>query len=224
MEQQTVRKTYKHKLKPTPQQERAMAVALRRCRELYNAALQERREAWHKCGVSVTVARQSAQLPEIKEVRPDYGDIHSQVLQDVLTRLDRAFQAFFRRVKNAETPGYPRFQGANRYTSFTYKQYGNGARLDNGFLILSKIGRIAVRWSRPLEGTPKTVTISREADGWSVCFSCADVPVPPLPATPRHSPPLDAKPALILGEKPSPPCRVARASCTPAGIARRSGR
>jgi putative transposase len=55
--------------------------------------------------------------------------------------------------------------------------------LDNGFLVLSKIGRIAVPWSRPLAGTPKTVTISREADGWYVCFSCADVPVQPLPAT-----------------------------------------
>jgi putative transposase len=199
MDEQTVRKTYKYKLKPTPQQERTLAVVVRRCRELYNAALQERREAWHKCGVSVTVAMQSAQLPEIKEVRPEYGGIHSQVWQEVLTQLDRAFQAFFRRVKNAETPGYPRFQGAARYHSFTHKQYGNGATLDNGFLILSKIGRIAVRWSRPLEGTPKTVTISREADGWYVCCSCADAPVPPLPATPRHSPPLDAKPALILG-------------------------
>ena len=96
MAQQTVRKTYKYKLKPTPEQERAMAFVLRRCRELYNAALQERKEAWQKCGVSVTVARQSAQLPEVKEVRPEYRDIHSQVLQDVLTRLDRAFQAFFR--------------------------------------------------------------------------------------------------------------------------------
>jgi putative transposase len=62
-------------------------------------------------------------------------------------------------------------------------EYGNGARLDNGFLVLSKIGRIAVRWSRPIEGTPKTVTISQEADGWYVCFSCADVPVQPLPTT-----------------------------------------
>ena len=136
-----------------------MAFVLRRCRELYNAALQERQEAWQKCGVSVTVAKQSAQLPAIKEVRPEYRDIHSQVLQDVLTRLDRAFQRFFARVKSGETPGYPRFQGANRYNSFTYKQFGNGATLDNGFLVLSKIGRIAVRWSRPLEGTPKTVTI-----------------------------------------------------------------
>jgi putative transposase len=185
MEQQTVHKTYKYKLKPTPEQERAMAIVLRRCCELSNAALQERREAWQKCGVSVTVAQQSAQLPAIKEVRPDYQDINAQVLQDVLARLDRAFQAFSRRVKAGETPGYPRFHTANRYDSVTYKQVGEhgGARLDNGFLILSKIGRIAVRWLRPLQGTPKTVTISREADGWYVSFSCADVPVQPLPPT-----------------------------------------
>jgi putative transposase len=183
MEQQTVRKTFKYKLKPTPQQEQAMAFVLRRCRELYNAGLEERREAWQKCGVSVTAAGQSAQLPDIKAVRPEYRDIHSQVLQDVLTRLDKAFQAFYRRLRKGQTPGYPRFHGANRYTSFTYKQFGNGASLDNGFLVLSKIGCIAVRWSRPLEGAPKTVTISWEADGWYVCFSCADVPVHPLPET-----------------------------------------
>jgi putative transposase len=184
-EQQTgsVRKTLQYKLAPTAQQERALAFVVRRCRELYNAGLQERRDAWHKCGVNVTAAGQSAQLPAIKAVRPEYRDVHSQVLQDVLTCLDRAFQAFFRRVKAGETPGYPRFHSANRYHSFTYKQFGNGAALDNGFLVLSKIGRIAVRWSRPLEGTPKTVTLSHEADGWYACFSCEGVPIQPLPAT-----------------------------------------
>lgn len=190
MDEQMVRKTFKYKLKPTPEQERAMAFVVRRCRELYNAALQERRDAWQKCGVSITVAGQSTQLPSVKEVRPEYRAIHSQVLQDVLTRLERAFQAFFRRVKAGETPGYPRFQGATRYTSFTYKQFGNGATLDNGFLVLSKLGRVAVRWSRPMEGTPKTVTISREADGWYVCISCADVPMQPLELT-RHETGLD---------------------------------
>jgi len=153
-----------------------MAFVLRRCRELYNAALEERQEAWRKCGVSITLAGQSAQLPDIKEARPEYRDVHSQVLQDVLTRLDRAFQAFFRRIKAGEKPGYPRFQGSNRFNGFTCKPFGNGATLDNGFLVLSKIGRVAVRWSRPIEGTPKTVTISREADGWYVCVSCAGVP------------------------------------------------
>jgi putative transposase len=88
-------------------------------------------------------------------VRPEYRDLHSQVLQDVLRRLDRAFHAFFRRVQAGETPGYPRFQGSNRSTSFTSKQCGNGARLENGYLVLSKIGRLAVRWSRPSEGPPR---------------------------------------------------------------------
>ncbi|HEV8189965.1 MAG TPA: transposase [Ktedonobacterales bacterium] len=101
----------------------------------------------------------------------------------MLTRLDRAFQAFFRRLTNGEPPGYPRFKARNRYNRFTYKQYGNGAALDNGFLVPSKIGQLAVRWSRPLEGTPRTVTISQEADGWHVSVSCAEVPVQPLPPT-----------------------------------------
>jgi len=77
MDAQTVRKTFKYKLKPTPEQERAMAFVLRRCCELYNAALQERRDAWQKCGTGVTLASQSVQLPEVKEVRPDHRDIHS---------------------------------------------------------------------------------------------------------------------------------------------------
>jgi len=133
------------------------------------------------CRVSVNYHQQKAQLPEIRQIREDYAVIYSQVLQDVVGRLDRAFKAFFRRIANGEKPGYPRFKGRNRYQSFTYPQWGNGASLDNGLLVLSKIGSLAVRWSRPLEGTPKTVTIIREADGWYVCIACADVPLQPLP-------------------------------------------
>src|SRR5262252_8665771 len=126
MQPSTVRKTFKYKLQPTAEQEGTMAFVVRRCRELYNAALEERREAWRLRRISITAASQSAQLPAIKEARPEYRDIHSQILQDVLTRLNRAFQRFFARVKAGETPGYPRFQGANRYHSFTFKQFGNG--------------------------------------------------------------------------------------------------
>src|SRR6476619_3237862 len=170
METQSIRKTYKYKLKPTPEQGRVLGRTLMLCRHVYNAAVGERREAWHKCGASISYYEQQAELPGIKEAMPEYADVHSQVLQDVVLRVDRAFQAFFRRVKNGGTPGYPRFHGRNRYNSFTYKQFGNGATLDNGFLVLSKIGLLAVRWSRPMEDTPKTVTIKREADGWYVCF------------------------------------------------------
>jgi putative transposase len=153
------------------------------CRHIYNAAIEERREAWRLRGVTITYYQQKAELPAIKEALPEYGEVHSQVLQEVVMRVERAFQAFFCRLREGQTPGYPRYHGKDRYNTFAYPQFGNGSQLDNGLLLLSKIGRIAVRWSRLLEGTPKTVTISREADGWYVSFSCADVPVQPLPAT-----------------------------------------
>jgi putative transposase len=172
-----------YKLKPTPDQARLLAETLWRCRTLYNTALEERITAYHRCGVTVSRYQQEAELKEIRAEFPEYAAIHSHILQDVLARLDKTYQAFFKRVKAGQTPGFPRFQGANRYHSFTYKEYGNGAHLDNGFLVLSKIGRIAVRWSRPIAGTPKTVTISREADGWYVSLSCAEVPTQPLPLT-----------------------------------------
>jgi transposase len=126
-------------------------------------------------------------LKALRADLPEYASIHSHVLQDVLARLDKTYQAFFRRVANGEKPGFPRFHGRERYHSFTYKEYGNGACLDNGYLVLSKIGRLAVRWSRPMEGTIKTVTISQEADGWYVSFSCAEVPTEPLPETGRET-------------------------------------
>jgi putative transposase len=99
--------------------------------------LQERKAAWEQCLTSVTVAMQSAQLPASKQVWPEYHEIHAQVLQDVLHRLDRACAAFFRRVQAGARPGYPRFQGRDRYASFTYPQVGEhgghgGAVVDGG--------------------------------------------------------------------------------------------
>jgi hypothetical protein len=150
---------------------------------LYNTAMEERKTAWERCHVSVNYSQQKAEVPDLKLDFPEYAEVHSQVLQDVLLRLERTIQAFFRRVKAGEKPGQPRFQGRHRYNSFTYPQYGNGVVLDGGLLSLSKIGRIPIRVPRPLEGTPKTVNISREADGWYACFSCAEVPMAPLPPT-----------------------------------------
>jgi putative transposase len=185
-----VHKTYKYKLKPTPAQAQALEAVLWRCRVLYNCVLEQRRTWWGRGqGTGASYYQQKAELPDLKAAFPEYAEVNAQVLQDVLLRVERAYQAFFRRVRDGETPGYPRFQGRNRYNSFTYPQVGEhgGARLDNGFLVLSKIGRIGLRWSRPLEGTPKTVTLAKEADGWYVCFSCAEVPMQPLPLTGRET-------------------------------------
>jgi putative transposase len=127
-----------------------------------------------------------AELPDLTAAFPEYAASHGHVLQDALTRLDTTCQAFCRRLKAGENVGFPRAQGCNRYHSFTVKQFGNGARLDNvdnGLLVLAQAGRVAVRWSRPLESTPKTVTMAREADGWHAILSSAEVPAQPLPAT-----------------------------------------
>jgi transposase len=98
------------------------------CRYVYNAAIAERREAWQKCGVTVTYYQQKAELPSIKEAMPEYGEVNAQVLQDVVLRVDRAFQAFFRRIREGQTPGYPRFHGRNRYyTASPIHRWGNMA-------------------------------------------------------------------------------------------------
>src|SRR6516165_7382433 len=155
MEPPAVRKTYKEKLRPTPAQERALEEVIWRCRTLYNTALEQRVTAWQRCRVSVSRFEQEAELKDIRAELPEYAAIHSHVLQDVLARLDRTYQAFFRRMQRGEKAGFPRFKGRDRFHSFTYKEFGNGARLDNGCLVLAKIGRIAVRWSQPIAGTPK---------------------------------------------------------------------
>jgi putative transposase len=178
-----IRKAYRHRLYPTRAQAERLEWVLRRCQELYNAALQERRDAYHMTGATVGYYAQKRELPGVKEERPEYRQIGSQVLQDVIQRVDRAFTAFFRRVRAGEKPGYPRFKGRHRYDSFTYSQAG--WKLDGSRLVLVGLGALKVRWSRPIQGAIKTVTIQRSADQWYVCFSCIlDVPQPVPPDRP----------------------------------------
>src|SRR6266566_2577471 len=99
-----MKKAYKYRIYPTKKQAHLLNEQLALCAELYNAALQERRDAYKLCGKSITFIQQSAQLPDIKETRPEYEAIYSQVLQEVLHRVDKAFQAFFRRVKAGQPP------------------------------------------------------------------------------------------------------------------------
>ena len=151
------------------------------CRELYNAGLQERRDAWAINRVSVNYATQCAQLSDLRALRPELNGVHSQVLQQTLRKLQRAFENFFRRVKAGGTPGYPRFKSPDRFDSFCYPQ--TGFRLAGDKLHLSKIGSCRVRLSRPIEGTIKTCTIKREADGWYVIFAVAENQCRYLPRT-----------------------------------------
>ncbi len=162
-------KAYKFRIYPTRKQIGTLEWTLRRSKELYNAALQERRDAYRMSGVSVSYSMQADQLPQIKQIREEYQDIHSQVQQDVLKRLDKAFDAFFRRVKNGQTPGYPRFKSGDRYDSFTYPQ--SGYEIIGNRLHLSKIGHIKIKLHRQIKGKIKTCTVKREGDQWFAIFA-----------------------------------------------------
>jgi len=126
--------------------------------------LADRKNAYDRCGIGLTYYQQAEQLKYL-----DLG-IYSQVAQDVLRRLDKAFKAFFRRVKSGDTPGYPRFKGYKRYDSFTYPQSGFKI-LSNDRLKLSKIGIVRMFVHREIEGKVKTCTIRRDGDQWYACFS-----------------------------------------------------
>lgn len=172
-------KAYKFRLCPTRGQEDKLNWTLNRCRELYNAGLENRITAYKKAGVSINYHTQAVSLPELKEALPEYNDVHSQVLQDVLKRLDKAYQAFFRRVKQGAKAGFPRFQGKYRFDSFTYPQY---KQTPTKHVYLPKIGNVRIKLSRQIEGKIKTCMVKQEADGWYVVFAC-EVQPKPLPAT-----------------------------------------
>lgn len=180
-----MRLTYKYRLFPTSAQRTAMRRSLDACRWVYNKVLETRKEAWEQRQESVSRYDTIKMLPGWKQDHPFLNDAFSQCLQEVCTRVDLAFKAFFRRVKAGEKPGYPRFKSAGWYDSLTYPQYGNGVKLDGNRLTLSKIGAVKIKLHRPLEGTPKTVIIRRDSVGnWYACFSC-EVDATLLPPSPE---------------------------------------
>lgn len=167
-----------------------MRETLERLRELYNAALEHRREAYRRQRASVSAYEQMREISAIRESRPEYLGIHTHLLQDAITRLDRAYRAFFRRVKAGDAPGFPRFKGKGRYRTFTFKDapHRNGVRLIAGGerVEFTGIGRVKVKLHRPIVGTVKQVSVSLGGDGrWCVSFVCDGVPVENLATTGR---------------------------------------
>jgi putative transposase len=186
-------RVYRYLLRPTRAQTAAMFRLLELLRELYNGALQERRDAWVKQHQRVSAYGQMRQLVGIREDRPEFASIHVHLLQDAITRVDRAFAAFFRRCKTHDgKPGYPRFKGRGRYRTFVFKDAANrnGAALVSGGkrVRLAGIGNVRFRQHRPIEGRIKQVSVTLAGDGhWYVAFICDDVPAHPLPPTGRET-------------------------------------
>jgi putative transposase len=152
------------------------------CRRWYNVCLEDRKNVWEKEKRSVSKFEQAAKIKDYRKENPYAFRVHSHILQVVVADLDKAFQAFFRRVKSGGAPGYPRFKGKGRFNSFGLKEYGNGFRVDGRRLKVSGIGRIRVRWHRQMEGKIKTIRICKQAGEWYACFTCE---IPEKPALPE---------------------------------------
>jgi len=180
-------KAFKYRLYPTQPQLRDLERTLELCRYLYNAAIEERRDTYKETGDSVGLKEQESCLKGIRAELPEYKRVHSQVLQEVLKRVDKAFRGFFRRVKEGKKPGYPRFKGKGRYDSFTFPQAEvTGVKLQEGGkrVLIYGIGSVKLKLHRPLEGRIKTATIKKEGEHWYVVFVC-EVDPKPLPKNKR---------------------------------------
>ena len=170
-------KSFKYRLRPTKKQVKILLAHIDECRILYNQLLCARIQAWKKDKESLSRYEQQATLPMLKQQRQSLSLVHSQVLQQICQRVDWSFKGFFRRLKEraktGEKAGFPRYKGQNRYDSITYPQFSNGCRLDSKGLRLGKIGCIRVVQHRPLEGIPKSCTITRTATGkWYASIPC----------------------------------------------------
>ncbi len=172
-----MRKTYKYRLYPTNAQADALDTQLAEACRLYNAALQERRDAYQQAGLSLNYYDQANQLKEIRSAG-HLGLANFSAAQDVLRRVEKTFKAFFRRVTAGLKAGYPRFKSRTRFDSYTFPSYGDGCRLTGARLYLQGIGHVKVKLHRPVEGTITTVTVKREAGKWYACFSVKYAPVP----------------------------------------------
>jgi len=148
-----------------------------------SGSLAERKYAWQIEKRSVNLSETEALAQRYRATFPYAMQLFSQTAQSVVKQVDLAYQAFFRRLKAGEKPGYPRFKGRNHFHSFEFKQFGVGARLDGRRLKLYGVGRVRVRWHRPIEGKIKTVRIVHKAGRWYACLACEVPDRPELPKT-----------------------------------------
>ncbi len=180
-EPRVLRRTYRYRLYPTARQQLALAAQLAFACELYNAALEQRRAAWRGRRRSIGYVGQCRDLTDVRAHGMGPPGMSCFAMRDPLRRLDRAFAAFFRRVKAGEKPGYPRYRSRRRYDSLTWDRW----RLQQGRLGLPGIGSMKLRWHRPLptDAALRTVTVRRHARHWYVGFALDRLKPAPLPAT-----------------------------------------
>ena len=178
-------KTFKYRLYPSKRQARNLFRVLACARNFHNMCISERKWAYELEQRSVSKTEQLRQVKHYKATFPQAEAVHSHILQVAAADCDKAYQAFFRRCKAGQAPGYPRFKGRDRFNSFGLKEYGNGWKVDGRKLHITGIGRVSVRWHRHTEGTPKTLRVIHKAGQWFVTIVCEVPDTQPLAVTGR---------------------------------------
>ena len=184
-EERLMIKTFKYRLVPTRKQQAALQTVLDSCRFLYNCSLEQRK--MQRIG-------QFAQMRQVTEVRaefPEFQNVHVHILQNVVKKLDRAFQGFFRRIKSGQKAGFPRFKGKDRFDSFAFNN--TGFKLAGRYLQISKIGAVKLRLSRslPEDSAVKSLVVKRDGSNWYACLAVEFSPV--------HLPHSDAQVGIDVG-------------------------
>jgi len=176
-------KTFKYRIYPNKEQKRTIENTLSTCCLVYNLALEQRIKIWTNQKKSIGKYQQQKQLVELKDAYPEIKVVYAQVLQTVIGKLDISYQNFFRRLKQKATKaGFPRFKSRDRYNSYTYPQIRN-ISIQNNRIGISKLGEVKIKYHRPFEGQPKTLTIVKNNDQYFVTIACElDVSIPKITA------------------------------------------
>lgn len=176
-----MRKSFKYRLFTNKTQENRFDTLLDSARFLYNCALEHGIICYKQWRKSINYYDQANTLKEIRNFDKGIAQLNTSASQNLLIRLDMAFQAFFRRIRQGEKPGFPRFKSKNRFYSITFPLYGSGIKLKNGKLYIQNVGHIRIKLHRNLKGKIKTVTIKKRNGRFYALFSCDEIPKKILP-------------------------------------------
>jgi putative transposase len=164
-----VKRSYKYRIYPSKKQARLLDKMLWVHRGIYNDALKHRITCWKQHGKSIGLYDQTYDLKLIRQDEPDVAWCNFHALNRTLRRLDKAYQAFFRRIKSGESPGFPKFKGRRFFNSIEYT-YGNGIRVKDGRLYIQNVGFIRMFFHRPISNDAKikAAVVKRESSRWFV--------------------------------------------------------
>jgi len=163
-------KSFKYRLFTNKTQDISLGNLFDSARFLYNCALEQRILCWKQWRKSINYYDQANTLKEIRSFHEGLAQLNCSASQNILRRLDKAFQAFFRRIKSNNKPGFPRFKNRDRFDSITFPTYGDGIKLKRGKLYVQNVGNMRINLHRELEGRIKTVTIKRQNGHFYAAF------------------------------------------------------